>query len=261
LVTSGSLDVTALLYVKPVSMSGGGPDIAPMGFQLFSIEDGPLSTMRFDVTIKANETIRIRNNLARGRMSANLRLRGTGKSPEPEGRLVVGQASVFLPATTLHLEGAEVIFLPGDSRGPRVRATARSRASGYELGVRVMGRLPDLEVVIYSRPRLSDEDAMMLLALGSTTGAAGSAGVQSVALQKTVEFFGKSLFSYARATADPDARPFFDRFSVTVGRERSRRGNDTIETELGLSEKVYLTVDRDRYDDSNLGFLWRLRLP
>lgn len=257
LAASGLVRVASLLYVKPVSMSGGGPATPSTGFQLFSIEEGPLSTMTFDVKIQADETIRIRNNLARGRMSADFVLRGTGRKPEPEGRVVAQQASVFLPVTTLHLDGAEVIFPPGDPLGPQVRATARSRASGYELGVRIMGRLPDLDLAVYSRPRLPPEDAMLLLA----TGATGSGGVQSVTLQKAVEFFGKSLFSYARATADPDARPFFDRLIMTVGRERSERGNDTVETELGLTEKVYLTFDRDRYDETNLGFIWRVRLP
>ncbi len=261
LATSGLVRVTSLLYVKPVSMSGGGPATPSTGFQLFSIEEGPLSTMTFDVKIQADESIRIRNNLARGRMSADFVLRGTGKKPEPEGRVVAQQASVFLPVTTLHLDGAEVIFPPGDPLGPQVRATARTRASGYEIGVRIMGRLPDLDLAVYSRPRLSDEDAMLMLATGATAGAAGSSGVQSVTFQKAVEFFGKNLFSYARATADPDARPFFDRFSLTVGRERSERGNDTIETELGITDRVYLTFDRDRYDETNLGFIWRVRLP
>ena len=261
LVTSGRLRITSLLYVKPVSMSGGGPAIPAMGFRLFSIEEGPLSTMRFDVRIEADETIRIRNNIARGRLSADLVLGGTGKRPEPAGRVVAKQASIFLPVTTLHLQGAEVVFPPDDPFGPRVQATARSRASGYELGVRATGRLPDLDVVVYSRPRLSDEDAMLLLATGATAGAAGSSGVQSVTFQKALEFFGKNLFSYARATADPDERPFFERFALTIGREQSRRGNETVETELGITDRVYLTFDRDRYDETNFGFVWRFRLP
>jgi hypothetical protein len=102
---------------------------------------------------------------------------------------------------------------------------------------------------------------MLLLATGAVGGGGGggAAGVEALTLQRVFEFFGDNLLSFARGSADAEARPFFDRFTLTMGRQTTRKGLDTIESDIEIADRVYLYGERDIYDETNLGFIWRLR--
>jgi len=131
----------------------------------------------------------------------------------------------------------------------------RTISSGYDVGANAQGALPNIELAVWSRPRLSDEDAMVMLLTGGMGG-----GLSGLAFEAIAGMFGNTLHSFAKGTADPEARPFFDRFSMTVGRYVSRRGQDTLEAEVRVAGKLHLQAERDRYDRSNLGFIWRVPL-
>ncbi len=258
---AGDARIVDLLYVAAMNVAGDAPSTDEAEFRLFTLDVEPLASAHLDVRVTGDQSIRIRNNLIRADASVDATLGGTGREPVPVGHLTSDTGLIYLPAATLDVQGARIEFLAGEPDRPEIRATALSRASGYELGVRVTGTLPDVELHVFSRPRLSDADAMLLLATGATPGGAGPGGVEGITLQKAFSFFGENLLSVARGTSDPEGgRPFFDRFRLTVGRERTRRGNQTIEAEGQLSEHAYVRIERDKYDETDTTFVWRIRL-
>ena len=70
---------------------------------------------------------------------------------------------------------------------------------------------------------------------------------------------GAELFAAAIGPDDPDDMGFFDRFTFTQGRQISRAGDETIEAEFSMTDRFFLRVERDRYDNFNAGVVWRWR--
>ena len=130
---------------------------------------------------------------------------------------------------------------------------------GYDLTVRVLGQVPDVELRTSSVPPLPENDAILLLTTGATNEELRREGLARAALTRIGSVFGQSLLSGGRGPSDPDERGFFDRFTFRQGRRVSRTGQETLEAEFEMSDRVYLRVEQDRYDDFNAGLVWRWR--
>jgi hypothetical protein len=273
---SGDVEVADLLYVKPFSLSGGslpggdgetpadgacdekegkssGFTVPPMP----GIEAGPFASVRLDVKLHAKKTIRVRMNLANADVSVDGHVGGTGRSPAPSGRITTEDALIFLPTRTLSLRSAEVGFPVEDPTRPRVAASVRTQASGYEVGGSAQGRLPDVDISVWSRPKLPDAQALQLLVTGGLGGGGGGGG-GSISVDQALTTATDNLLTAFKGTASPETRPFFDRFTLTVGRQTSRRGQDTIEGEVRVLDQLYFDGERDEFDETNLGVVWRL---
>lgn len=261
LLLEGDVRVADALYVATTSLlGGGGPATAGEGFQLFSIADWPLSTMRFDVRVRADETIRVRTNVFRGDVSANVRLAGTGAEPALVGSASFPDMLVKLPFSSLKVARGEARFDEADPTRPFLEAEARTEMKGYELVVQVRGRLPDVDIRVASTPPLSQNEAILLLTTGATGEELRRDGLARAALTRVGTVFANSLLSGGdRGPDDPDKQGFFDRFTFTQGREVSRSGRDTLEVEFSLTDNFFLRVERDRYDHTNAGVVWRWR--
>ncbi len=261
LVARGRLQVTRALYSKTMNLFGGGARASARDerLQLFSIREGPLSTMRFDVAVEADDSIRIRNNVIRGAFSARLTLRGTGKVPEPGGRIWFRDTLVKLPYSSLKVDQGELNFPPDDPFDPRLQARARTRMKGYDLSVVVQGPLSDLSVQVSSVPALPQDDAVLLLTTGATRTQLEEEGLERAALTRVRSLVGERLLSKAGGPGDPDERSFFDRFTFVMGRDVSRSGQDTAEAEFEVAERWFLRAERDVHDDINAGVVWRVR--
>jgi hypothetical protein len=133
---------------------------------------------------------------------------------------------------------------------------AHTRIKGYDLNVEVLGRVDDAELRVSSRPQLSQEDAIFLLATGYTREDLDRVGLTRAAAEKLAGFLVASVVSGPR---DPDERSLLDRLQVHVGKEVSRSGDDTIEAEFEASKRLFLRVERDRFDEYNGGIVWRIR--
>jgi hypothetical protein len=117
----------------------------------------------------------------------------------------------------------------------------------------------DAELRVSTRPHLSQYDAILLLGTGYTREELESEGIGRAAFGKLAAFLGGRLVSRFSGPRDPDERTFLDRFKVTVGKEVSRSGEDTIEAEFEASDRLFLRVERDRFDEYNGGVVWRIR--
>ncbi len=256
---AGTVRITDALYSRPMNLLGRSAPAVDDRLQLFSFRHPRLAAARLDIRVVADETLRIENNVLFGTLSADLRVRGTGEVPEPEGRITVRDTIVTLPLSRLHVDRGEVTFPPAAAFDPTVTAAASSRMRGYDLTVHVSGPLANARVNVTSSPPLSNEAARLLLATGSTPEELERDGIASTALSKAGTLLGDALLTWVSGPRDPDSSSMTDRLTVEFGRDRSRSGASTIDAELRLAERWYLRGQRDRFDDLNLGLVWRVR--
>ena len=256
----GTVTLTDVLFSQPINLTASSaPTAEANGYPLFSLRRPPLSTMVFDVKVLADRSIRLNNNVVRGAVSSDLAIRGTGAVPKPEGRVYFSDLRVQLPFSRLKVERGDVVFDKGSPFSPRLAVSADTRMQGYDLNVQVSGRLPDTRVQVASEPHLSQQDALALLTLGATPSGLQKEGLSRAALTRIGSLMADSVLSDIFGPGDPDSEGLADRISLEVGRDVSRTGASTIEFEYRLLEKLFLRAERDRYDDYNLGGVWRWR--
>ena len=256
---TGTVRIQDLVYVASMDLLGGGPETAGEGLDLFSFPWEPLASTKLDVRVQADDTIRIRTNVLRGNLSADVRYVGTGRAPIPRGRAYANDFLVKLPFSSLKVDRGEVRFTEDSPNNPTVDVTARTEMRGYDLTVRALGQLPDVELRTASVPPLRENETILLLTTGATSEELRNEGLARAALTRIGSVFGQSLLSGGRGPTDPDERGFFDRFTFRQGRRVSRTGQETLEAEFEMSDRLYLRVEQDRYDDFNAGFVWRWR--
>ncbi|HEX5138806.1 MAG TPA: translocation/assembly module TamB domain-containing protein [Planctomycetota bacterium] len=258
----GGIVVADALYTRPRRLLGGGsrPSASSDAGPLFRIRNAPLASATFDLGITADETIRVRTSNVSGNVSCDLKLRGTGEAPAPEGRVFVRDLLFEeRPITAIKVDRGEIRFPPGEPFDPRIDLAAHTRIKGYDIDVTLDGPAADAELRIATRPYLSQDDAILLLGTGYTREELESEGIARAAFGKLATFLGAHLVSSFSGPRDPDERSFLERFKFTVGKEVSRSGEDTIEGEFEASDKLFLRVERDRFDDYNGGIVWRIR--
>jgi hypothetical protein len=259
LLVKGAVGIRDAIYSRPMQLMVQGAPPADGKLELFSIRKGPLRNMEFDVAVTGDRTLRVSNNVIRGEFSLDLQLAGTGEVPEPRGRIVFRDTLVKMPFSSLKVDRGEVAFPIDNPFAPKIDVAAHTRMKGYDLDVQVSGEMPEVEIHVASRPTLSQEDAILLLTTGVTRGELERDGLSRTAIVKLATYFGQQLVSSAAGPSDPDARTFFDRFSFEMGRDLSRTGKETMEGEFELNQRYYLRGERDRFDDYNMGVVWRYR--
>jgi translocation and assembly module TamB len=256
----GRVAISDALYTRARSLLARGNRTASDDMVLFRARRAPLATATLDVLVAADETIRIRTPTLKGDLSCDLRIRGTGEAPAPEGRVFFRDLLVEMHAVAaLKVDRGEVRFPPGEPFDPWLDVAAHTRLKGYDLEVALDGRVDDADLRISSRPELSQDDALLLLATGYTREELEREGIGQAAFGKLASFLGAHLVSRFSGPRDPDERTFLDRFRFTVGKDVSRSGDDTIEAEFEASRKLFLRVERDRFDEYNGSVVWRIR--
>jgi len=257
LAATGAVTITNVLWSEPIKLlSNGGATAADQKLHLFSIRDEPLKSMVFDVALRANETIRLDNNMIRGVLSANLRLHGTGAVPKLEGRVDFHNLRLTFPITRerLKIERGSLVFPHDDPFRPVIHASCEARKLGHDLTVEVTGKIPDVEIHITSIPALPRDEALLLLTTGTTKERLSASGQMTATL-----YIGRSILDTVMGPSDPDKESLLDRFEFESGKDVSAAGDPTMEARFRLTKRYYLTVERDRWDDYNGGLMFRLK--
>lgn len=259
LTVGGSGTVTDAVYSRPIELLARSAPSVDESFQLFSIREPPFSDMRFDLQVKADRSFRIENNMVAARLSTDVHLRGTGEVPRPEGVVHFRNATVLLPFSRLQVQRGEVVFAEGNPFSPRINVAAHTRMQGYDLNVLLSGHLPDVNVEVASLPPLSQQDALVLLTTGATPAQIRSQGLGQATMRRAGALLGESLVSELSGPSSPHEEGFLDRFTIEVGRNTTETGQSTVEAEFGLTDRWFLRAERDRFDNYNLGVVWRIR--
>lgn len=268
---AGSVTVTDALYSQPFDLLShlrptSAHEPAPMetdaGIPLFSIRSGPLANVAFDVHLHAVQSIHVATDLAAGACSCELHLGGTGLAPILTGRVWVDDAKLDLPFSTLTLTHAQLTFGADDPYAPRLQANGETRLRGYDLTVRIEGRLPDVVVTVDSDPPLPPNDGILLLTTGLTTQDREEASANRTQLTMVGEYLAKQIWGQVGPARNPDAKDSLfdlDRLTLSVGEQVTINGENTIDAEYRLTSWLYLHGERDIFDQYNLLLVWRMR--
>ena len=239
----------------------------PAGIQLFSLPDPPLADLRFDIAITTAEPFVVRSNFVSGSLLADLHLAGTGAVPLPEGRIFLKQTRARLPAGTIKLPGGVIEFRSTDPFVPRIDIRGETRLAGHDVNLQLRGPYHDPEILLSSNPPLPNYDLLSLLLTGrlpvDNEGSTVERATESMAL-----FLARDAFTRNFMGPPGDGESLLDRFEYSTGREISRRGNLTSQGSFRIGDSVlregdslYMTGERDKYDEFNFGLklLFRLR--
>jgi hypothetical protein len=179
----------------------------------------------------------------------------------------VDPLEVALPAGTLRFPTGLIRFDPADPDIPELELIGTTRLAGYDVTVEISGDYDQAVVDFSSYPPLVPDDLVMLVLSGRPPGTARGARAagQTVALYVARDlvqgWFDSGGFD------DSDRESFVDRLEVVSGRDVSRSGVLTVQATYRLREglarerdAVYLVMERDSFEDYNVGLRLVLRL-
>ncbi len=126
-----------------------------------------------DLTVTANDTIRLRNNLAEGVASASLRVVGDTQRPGMIGSILVDEGGhMYLQDRDFEITRGEIRFIDPYTFDPDLDIALQTEVSGREQSYRVFysvtGPFSDWNTTTSSDPYLSQADVNTLLLFGMT---------------------------------------------------------------------------------------------
>ena len=130
---------------------------------------------------------------------------------------------------------------------------------GYDINMRVDGFYDEPKMTFSSTPPVSDAELLLLVLTGTPPSsgdveAAGSAG-SAIAV-----FLGRGFLGRFFGGGEEAEDMIMDRFETQFGRDITESGDPTIDMTFRMTEDIlwkggtlYLTSEKDRYDDLNYG--------
>ncbi len=135
-----------------------------------SITIPPVRDWKFNVKVQTDNPFLVQSNLARGQVTVDLQVGGTGLQPTVTGFVRVDQLTASLPFSHLDINNGYIDFSPGGNPlNPSLNITGVSLIRDYEVRMRVFGDVSNFQIIFDSSPPLAQGDIATLLATGSTT--------------------------------------------------------------------------------------------
>lgn len=222
-----------------------------------------LANFQLNVEVRADHSIRVVNNLADLRASANFNLRGTLAAPlvygemsvDPGGKLVYNDSDYLI-------ERGRLIFADPLKIDPEIDLVANTRVREFDINLAIFGTLNRLETRFASQPPLPDVDVFRLLAEGdfgsgdSPLNNTQRGGESTPSLSAASFLYGQAasaigervsnLFGLDKFRVDPLVGGSGDTLSaarVTVGKRLSRRLSLTYSVDPSTTESQRLQVE------------------
>jgi translocation and assembly module TamB len=218
-------------------------------------ETGELeASTQLAVSIRAPGTVRVRNNLADLRGSADLTVRGSLARPVLFGEVELERGGTLVYAENeFETERARLIFASPTRIDPIVDLVATTEVRDYEVTLTLAGRLDTLQVRVASDPPLSDLDVVALLTTGQPPGEGG--GIPGIAEVETFTAAAAERLLYGQAASVVSERLEtlfgFDTFRIApVAREAGGAiGGVGVTVGKRVSKDVFVTYT-DRPSDT-----------
>ncbi len=262
---AGVVAVTDGRYIRNVDFlemfrGPGGPQ-RRAGLRLFSLTSSPWRDMTFNIRLIADQPFVVHNNMARGGLRPNLRLRGTGELPVLVGEIYLDPTRLTLPSGRFQVESGLIRFPDHDPDRPEFDILASARLLGYDINIVLQGTADEPVLTLSSTPPLADDELMLLVLTGQPPAALGPDAARRRAGLNVALFLGRDLLARIfHGDEPPSDEAILERFHIEVGRDITRSGDETIEAELWLTDdlirtgdRLYITSEKDIYDDFNLG--------
>jgi outer membrane protein assembly complex protein YaeT len=136
---------------------------------LTEARDPFLQRVRFNIVVNTASPVIIENNLARGEISADLRVVGTPYDPGLTGRLTLAEGGqLTLNARRYQVERGVITFVDERRITPSFDLALHTEASDYDVRIAVSGAPGKTETSWTSEPSLPEPDIMALLVTGRT---------------------------------------------------------------------------------------------
>lgn len=218
----------------------------------------PFRNWGLALTVRTEDPLLIRGNLANGEVSGNLRIGGTVGSPAPDGVFTIQSLSASLPFSTLNIRRGTLTFTPASGFDPilEIRGTAEPRP--YQVTVYAYGNASNPQLVLTSNPPLPENEIMTLLATGTTTsGLEDPASASSRALQLLAEELRRGRFRYGK-----QLRPLLalvDKVDFSLADSDPYSSDTFSSATVALSDRWFVSAGIGGQGDSRTLLIWRLK--
>lgn len=130
---------------------------------------------------------------------------------------------------------------------------------GITVALTITGRYDRAQVQLSSVPPLPPQDLIVLLTTGQLPSTLADRGTEGQA-RFVGGYLAKEIFdrTFGNSTLESGGTAF-DRLTIEAGREVSRNGIESVRIEYELLPTFAVQVERDAYEDYNLGFVLRFR--
>jgi len=136
----------------------------------------PFGNWILDVRVKTKEDFLIKGNIAKGRVTADIAVKGTVAKPKPLGKATIVNAEASLPFSQLYVKNGLITFTPETGLDPRLNVKAISRIGSNDVELTVYGRASNPKHLLSSSPPLPENEIVFLLATGSTSDKLSNSG-------------------------------------------------------------------------------------
>lgn len=226
--------------------------------------DDLLAGTSLALTLQAPQALRVRNNLADLRGSADLSLRGTLAQPALFGRVEAERGGKLVySGTDYSVERARLTFSNPLRIEPVVDLEARAKVEEYEVTMSLSGTFDRLSASFTSDPPLPSLDVLGLLAVGQpvssegaaplpvatgTTDGAGSLQAEALLYSQAASLISsrvEGLFGLDKLRIDPltTSRDVVSSARITVGKRLSRRLYVTYTLDPSTTEQQQVQVE------------------
>jgi autotransporter translocation and assembly factor TamB len=240
--------------------------------------DDLLSSIGLNISVRAPGSLRVKNNIADLRGSADLSLRGTLARPVVFGEVESEAGSTLVYSGNEYQLERAVISLANPYRiEPLIDIEAVTEVASYDVSVALFGNLDRLNVTLTSDPPLSDAEVLSLLVGGRPfDGEVGSEEekitAESLLYGQATSFIGKrvgDLFGFDSLRVEPLSasgrslssarvsvgKRLSSRLYVTYSYDPSSTANQRIQLEWQVSNSLLVRLVQD--DDSYaVDLLW-----
>ena len=151
-----------------------------------------LHPWEFDVRVRTRDPILLSGNLANGAVSANVRLGGTGASPQLSGGAKINRLQLQLPFSVVRMTHGAITLRPERPFDPDLDLRGESRIGSHDVSLFVYGASTAPKTRFTSSPPLSEPDIATLLATGTLLGGS-AAELASEAASRAAFFFASEL--------------------------------------------------------------------
>ena len=214
-VLSGQITLTDAVWTRDYDLVAGIlTDSEGVGLFDEFAEDELFENLRFDVSIVAPESLRLKNSIAEIDASAELELRGSLAQPVLLGTTVAHRGEVYFLGQRYDITAGKIDFVDPTAVQPFIELTAETRVRSYRVELRLTGTIDRLYPELSSDPPLRTVDILRLLSgaserdilIGTEEEELAGVGVASLLTERLSQELGRRasrLFGLDRVSIDP----------------------------------------------------------
>lgn len=263
---SGSVNVRAWDYTRNISIAQLILQQAEAGMAPQTPEAA--EEMTLDLSVEAQQSLRIDNNLADAIASAELDIRGTVQSPVILGTVTMNEGTLFLENNRYEIVRGTVNFTNPRRTHAVLNFEAETEIREHTIAIILQGPIDQLRFSFRADPPLPTPSIVSLLAVGQTQeeifGARGEAPGQlgtmaafgagtllSKSLGEQLEARTSRLFGFEKFSIDPFlfGRERDPGARITLGEQLTENLSITYSTALGSSQQAQIVVIEYRVTD------------